>query len=118
MSRIDGDPTAGFTLDLGELHGLIRRVHNIRTDFLSQGCFAEPARFGADTTLDPQSLGDLPGARELTSGHRRAAARMVDLLTEFGSELDATATELRRAADRYADTEADLGAALRTEYRP
>jgi len=118
MTRIHGDPTAGFTLDLGELHGLVRRVHNIRTDFLSRGCFAEPARFGADTALDPQALGDLPGARELTGGHRRAAARMVDLLTEIRSELEATALELRRAVDRYTDTEADLGTALRTAYRP
>lgn len=118
MSRIDSDPTAGFTLDLGELHGLIRRVHNIRADYLSQGCFAEPARFEADTALDPQALGGLPGARELDDGHRRVAARMMDLLTEIRVELDATATGLRRAKDRYEDTEADLGSALRTAYRP
>ncbi|WP_406281368.1 hypothetical protein [Embleya sp. NBC_00896] len=113
MSRTDGDPTTGYAVDTGELHGLVRRLHNIRADYLARGCFAEPARVAADTALGPDALGALPGAAELTDRHRRAAARMVDLLTEIRAELEATRSELGRAADRFTDTETDVGTVLR-----
>ncbi|MFJ8738025.1 hypothetical protein ACIRL2_01510 [Embleya sp. NPDC127516] len=114
MSRTDGDGAAGYTVDTGELHGLVRRLHNIGTDYLARGCFAEPARVAADTALSTDALGSLPGAAELSDRHRRASARMVDLLTGIRAELAATRVELGRTADRFTDAEAEVGTLLRT----
>jgi hypothetical protein len=113
MARTD-KPAAGYAYDTGELHGLVRRLHNIRTDYLAPGCFAEPSRVAADTVLGSDAFGAFPGAAELTDRHRRAAARMVTLLTQVRTELETTRADLTRAVNRFAGTETDIGTLLRT----
>ncbi|MYS85913.1 hypothetical protein [Embleya scabrispora] len=114
MSRTDGAGTTGYAVDTGELHGLVRRLHNIGADYLARGCFAEPARVAAYTALGTDALGALPGAAELTERHRLAAARMVELLAQIRAELATTHTELGRTADRFTSTETEVGTLLRT----
>jgi hypothetical protein len=113
MSHTD-DPPTGYAYDTGELHGLVRRLHNIRADYLAPGCFAEPARVAADTALGTDAFGVLPGAQELTDRHRRAATRMVTLLAQVRTELDTTRADLTHVVDRFTGTEADIGTLLRT----
>ncbi|MGC0420289.1 hypothetical protein [Embleya sp. AB8] len=113
MSRTDDRGATGYAVDIGELHGLVHRLHNIGADYLAPGCFAEPARVAADTALAPDALGSLPGGAELTDRHRRAAARMVELLAEVRAELAGTRAELGRTAQRFTDTETEVGTLLR-----
>ncbi|MGW9205380.1 hypothetical protein ACWGR4_00130 [Embleya sp. NPDC055664] len=113
MSRTDGGGASGYAVDTAELHGLVRRLHNIGADYLAPGCAAEPGRVTDHTALDTEALGRFPGAAELADRHRRAAARMVDLLTEIRAELATTRVELGRTADRFADTETEVGTLLR-----
>ncbi|MYW02950.1 hypothetical protein [Streptomyces sp. SID3343] len=113
MSYTD-EPTTGYAYDTGELHGLVRRLYNIRADYLAPGCFAEPSRVAADTALGTDAFGVLPGAAELTDRHRRAAARMVTLLAQVRAELETTRADLTHAVDRFTGTEADVSTLMRT----